>query len=381
MPKRLEVTPKIQGYLDSAAGEPFDASKVAVFETISINSLPVSKNNIFQGAVHPRQTLLEMAEFVAKRPLTHHVPMHTNHEQGYEMPVGKVFHGDVVSRNGVEELRSLFYIDLSEDKLVAKVESDSIQEVSVGVRYKHLNCSQCGFDFLGADATNDHIWERTCANDHQIGTEGVHLVCNGLDRWMEQSLVSLGAANGAKIQSHTRALLGEDVYTQLAASGRDPAATTLYASATPPQEKSDMDLAQLVEKVGQFAVEKQNLETQLSTFKTEAESLRPLTAKVTELEAEVATLKTGDAAVQKARADAALSFIHKEAVRLTVAAGGTAESVAADADVAVLVAAIETNRSKLMDSIPVGGVANPQGAGGVSKKTPAHASAFKTVRN
>lgn len=379
MPKRLEVTPRIQTFLDSAAGESFDSTKVAVFETISLNSLPVSKNNIFQGAVHPRQTLLEMAAAVSSRPLKGHVPMHTNHEQGLQMPVGKVFHADVITNTeGTEELRSLFYIDNSEPQLIAKVESNSIEEVSVGVRYKHLNCSQCGFDFLGSEATDMNIWDRVCNNDHQIGTEGVHLICNGLDRWLEQSLVSLGAAQGAKIQAHTRALLGEDVYTQLAATGRDPAATTLYATATTPQtENTEMDLKELVLQLTAAEVQKAALEMKLTAATVELELLRPQAAKLVDLQKEVETLKATDVLKISQENTAALTFIRTEAKRLVVANGGEEKSIEA-ADLTALTASIEANRKGLADKFPTGGRSLSASTSDSDKTSGSFSTSFKT---
>ena len=57
----------------------------------------------------------------------------------------------------------------------------------MGLSYQHLNCSACGFDYLGPEATVDNIYGQVCNNDHEIGVDGVHLIGNGMGRWLEQS--------------------------------------------------------------------------------------------------------------------------------------------------------------------------------------------------
>ena len=71
---------------------------------------------------------------------------------------------------------------------------------------------------------------------HVMGEDGAYAILDGLDDWLEQSLVSRGAANSAKILARTKQLLGEERYNQLAASGSRPEVTTLFATTS--QEKS-----------------------------------------------------------------------------------------------------------------------------------------------
>ena len=312
--------------------------------------------------------------------MTNHVPIHTDHEASADNTIGKVFHAQYFDQNGVGELRSQFYIPNSEAGWIQKLESGVLEEVSVGTQYKHLNCSECGWDFMGSDATEEHIWSRTCANDHHIGTNGVHLILNGLDRWLEQSLVPRGAAQGAKIVARTKALLGQDTYNQLAASGKSPAATILFASATPlpPQENSDMDLTELVKQLTDAKVLIAQQKDQLATLQAASELLPTVQAQLTAAQAEVATLRGTDAVKLAEEKTAALGFIRAEAVRVALAAGDSEPP--ADANFATLSASIEKNRKKLQDIIPIGGRSEPQGTTGSAAVYNAIPASFKTRR-
>lgn len=353
MPQRLPLTEKLRGLIASATDGDVDPEKVAIFESRSLNSLPVKKRNIFDGAVHPESTLREMVASVAARPLKNHVPVHTVHAQSYgELPVGKVFHAELLDEGGVKEVRSLFYLGENEKDLIAKVESGAIEEVSVGVSYKHINCSQCGWDYMGADAEFEHFYDRKCANGHEIGKDGVHVILNGLDRWMEQSLVSLGAAQGAKIVSRAKALLGQSEYNALAASGKDPSATILFASATPLPEKNEMDLTQLVKELTDAKVLIAQKDGEIAALKLAADKVGTLEKTVADLTTRVAELSGSDAAkltlqlsAAQEESKAALSLVRKEADRLAVAAGE--KVLPAEATLAELSAAVENFRTKL----------------------------------
>jgi hypothetical protein len=385
MAKKLEVTKKIADLIASATDGATDPNTVSVYESVSITGLPVKKNNIFDGATHPENTLREMAAAVATRPMPRHVPVHTLHDQGYGLPVGKVFHAEFMQdANGVGQVRSLFFIGNNETELVGKLEAGSIDEVSVGVRYKHLNCSQCGWDYMGPDATMTNFYDRMCANEHQIGVDGVHVVCNGLDQWMEQSLVSLGAAQGAKIVARTKSLLGNDGYTALAASGIDPSVTTLFATATLPKETDAMDMTELIKDLTTTKAALLTKDTELGTLTATATaaktSVTELTAKVDALTTENTALKAGDLVKVTAERDAAFSFVREEADRLCVASGEA--KLKTDATLDELKASISTNRTKLSASIPAGGRSeDPTAGSGNSASVVAsrsHASSFST---
>ena len=383
MGKRLDITPEIAASIARSTDNSVNPEEVAVFETVSLNTLPIrKKGTIFDGAIATESLLQAMADFTNTPP--GFVPLHTNHQQGEEMPIGRVFEAQMGDAgNGVKELRSMFYLPLSEATLINKVDTGVIEEVSVGVRSKHLNCSECGFDFLGAESTSEHIWSKTCENGHVIGEGGVHVNMSGLDRYFEQSLVSIGAANNAKIQSRTKARMGKEQYDQqLAATGVPPGVTTLYASPTIHKEQS-MDLTELV---AQLTTAKADNQVKEAAVKKADETVVALNASVAALQDEVNTLK-GAADIKlpevQAQLDAATqalvdatAVMRSEADRLSVAA--SLDKPAADASLIVLVEAITSARTKLAASIPVGGVALSSGAGTGEKAASAQVSSFKT---
>ena len=379
MPQRLPLTPKIRDLITSATDGGVDPESVAVFESISINTLPVNKKrNIFDKAVHAEQTLREMAAVASARPATKHIPVHVVHDQSYgELPIGKVFHAEFLSNDGVGEVRSLFYVGNNEKDILAKMEAGSIEEVSVGVSYKHINCSQCGWDYMSPEAGFDNFYDRKCGNDHAIGTDGVHVILNGLDQWLEQSVVSLGAAQGAKIVPHTKALLGNERYTALAATGKDPSATILYASATIP-EKEQMDLTQLIKELTDSKAANLDKDKEITSLRATSDKVAALEAEKVELEKKIAALQTGEAPALQKKLDeanekttAALSVVRKEADRLAVASGGS--KLPDTATVAELSSSIDACRTKLQATF--GG--KPEE--GANRPTPVP-SIFKSVR-
>lgn len=377
MAKKLELTNRIRELIAKATDNAVDPESVSVYEAITINTKPVTKNNVFSGAVHTGGTLREMALACAST----HVPLHTMHAQDVELPVGKVFYGEVIpTGDGHEELRSMFFLPNTEKVLIDKLEGGAIEEVSIAARYKHLNCSDCGWDYMGEDATIINLYDRVCANEHQIGKNGVHLKLNGLDKWMETSLVPIGAANGAKIVSRTKALLGQEQYNALAASGRSPELTTLYAS-QPLPENDDMDLTQLMESVKTLTASETTAKIaltaaneQIATLKLTAEKVAPLEAQVAELTSKLTAAQAVDGVKAQAELAAAMSFVRKEADRLCIAAGEAA--LADTATLADLQASIEKNRLKLADTFPVNGVTTQV----LTTRKPA-SSSFKTARN
>jgi hypothetical protein len=377
MSKKLQLTDKIKkAIIRSTGDEEFNFSNVSVFETACFNTLPVNKRGLFEGARSTEATLHEMATYVNEEGF---VPMHTMHAQGWELPVGRVFAGEVhPDKNGIPTLHAMFYIGNDEktatgSSLVEAVDNGSIDEVSVGLATKHLNCSVCGFDYLGADATPDNIYGYVCNEGHEIGVDGTHLQLSGMARWLETSLVSLGAAKNAKILSRTKSLMGAESYEKLAASGVSPEITTLFAShkiTTPKPEKPKMDLEKLVTLNATLSGEKAVLDHKVITLTEDNTKLKTeLTAsqaKVTELETQLTAAKSTDAEKLKteltaaqAAATAQLAFVRSEADRLCVAAGAT--KLADDASFDQLKASIEENRVKLAAAF--GGKTDGPGAG------------------
>lgn len=326
MPKRLEITPKISGYLKRYE---IDESTVAVFEATALNTLPVRKSNLFEDATHTESCLKGMVDYLSDTK--NHVPIHTVHDQRMgELPIGKTIHAELLrTESNLPMVQTLYTIGLKEPVL-PKIESGAIEEMSVGVSYKHMLCSQCGWDFMSEETTMDHIWSRTCGNGHEIGVDGVHLNLTELDRWLEMSVVSLGAANGAKILGRSKSLLGAERYNMLAASGVNPDSRLLFASATTPEP--DMDLTKLIQELTDIKALHKLATDELTATKTELsgvkEKLTKAEADLTAANTKITTLEAGDlnkvkTDLEAAQKDAkeALGSLLAEHNRLAVIAG------------------------------------------------------------
>lgn len=384
--KKLDITPSMLTHLKRVNPD-VDTTKISVYEATAINTLPVSKRgSLFDGA---RFTESTMGEFVNYLLTGGNVPMHQIHDQSYSLPVGKVFFAEQNSNSGVAEVRILFYVDNSEDKLIAKLESSTIDEVSIGAESKHMLCSECGFDYKGSEATSENFWNQTCNEGHTIGVEGVHLMLSGLESWHETSLVSRGAARNAKIVGRAKSLLGEADYNRLAASGISPDAKILFATATanPKSPEKTMDLEKLVlqlnERSGEIALMKDAATRHATTLAELTGRATTAETALTAAKGEIDTLKTELAAIKvlpatveadklkKDAADArAALFSHVE--KLAIASGNT--KPAADATVEVLVASMADSTAKLA-LLPIGGAGQAANSGAGTGAAPQYAAA------
>ncbi len=365
MGKRLEVTPKIAAAIARSTDGSVDPATVAVFQTSALNTLPVNKKGtLFDQGRISETTLRQMADYLNAG--TNFAPLHLVHDQtDGALPVGRVFAGEVVSNEGVAELHNLFYLPLSTGaELIEKLETSVIDEVSVGLSPLHLNCSECGFDYLGSEATWENIYYRQCPSEHQVGEKGVHTITNGMGKYNELSLVSRGAAQNTKILSRAKALMasmGKESYSQLVASGKQPELVTLFASTNINPKEKQMDLTVLV---GELTTAKASVLQKDADLIAANATIVTLTTGKTELEAKVVELTAaadtaGVAPLQakltaaEATATAALTFVRTEAERLAVAAG--LEKPAADATLEVMTASITAARTKLQETLPVNG--------------------------
>lgn len=196
MSKKLEITPEIAARLEKAYGGKVDTSKYSVFEAIAGNTMPLRRRTgLFNKAQLSSALLYEIASYLQSNS----IPLQAMHDTG-ALPDGKVFWGEVrMNAMGLPELFVQFYVSNSEDKTIQKIEDATIDEVSMGLLSKSINCSACGFDYRGPEATWEHRWDLTCKNDHVIGKNGVHTILNGLEAIDELSLVNQGAVVGSKI--------------------------------------------------------------------------------------------------------------------------------------------------------------------------------------
>lgn len=232
--KQLYKNQKVVSLLQKALGTGADLSQLAVFETVAFNTLPLNKRgSIFDKAVATPVTLQEMAKYIQDEGF---VPLHTRHMQGQELPVGRVFHAETVQRFSdktnsiVSDLHALFYIpqNTQEGKdYIDKLNAGVINEVSVGVASKSLKCSQCQFDYYSPEANIMNFFDQTCPDGHTIGKDGCHAVLDGLDRFYELSLVSIGAADHARILNPEQSIIAREGDNMRVAADSSPLDITL----------------------------------------------------------------------------------------------------------------------------------------------------------
>ncbi len=320
--KRLDVTDDMLEQIQFVADTDMSANDIVVFEATAVNTLPLNKSgSIFDKGKITRSTLVAMADSVNSK--NESVPLHTLHMQGQELPVGKVFHAYVQDLpDGQSELRAQFYIPKTDAALIEKVNLGILDEVSIGLKSEKLLCSKCGFDYFSDDADFMHLWDRTCDNEHTIGEDGTHAVLQGLDSWMELSLVSRGAASNAKIHGRAARVMPKEQQDRIAASGYSPDAVTLFASPTKLKEDTSMtgkpeapkapaaSEAEFDAKVA-FAELSTKFDTLIETLTPEPEAkpqedpaavaLEAANATIEELKASVEELKTSVAELGKAK--------------------------------------------------------------------------------
>lgn len=387
--KQLTLTPKIEAAIKRSTDGGVDANTVAVYEIAAYNTLPVNKRGLFNGARASETTLRQMADYLNAG--TDYAPLQVEHNLGEALPVGRVFAGEVTNDNGVAELRTLVYVprETTDGKdLIAKLDAAVISEVSVGLQPMHINCSECGFDYRGPDATFMNLYEGICANEHEVGKNGVHVILNGMDKFLELSLVGRGAAQKTKVVSRAKSLMGDEAFNKLAASGTNPEIITLFATTTTPTKELKMDMEKLI---GELTTAKASVQVKDGELTAATAKVVQLSATVETLTSENATLKastdvtkvatlTAEVATLTASATEALAFVREEADRLAIAASLPKAGEAAT--LADLKASITASRTKLQETLPVGGVAQ-QGDPALkasAKNASAYNTTFKTNR-
>ncbi|WMC09517.1 hypothetical protein PU634_10355 [Oceanimonas pelagia] len=367
MAKRITMTPELQALIARSAGDDVDVSQLAAYECVAASTRPISqKATAYHGAVMSEGLLQAAADW-----LTHEtVPLITMH-QGEMLPVGKVFHSEVVlAEQDHKELRTLFYLQES-DPLTQKIDLGIIDEVSVGMMAEHAYCSECGFDYL-KEGNEGAFWFHECDNGHVIGQNGTHLRLTGLRRWSELSLVGKGASNRPKIvgQNDRRLAAGiNESYLELRASP----STNSQPASNQPKGKPDMDLKELVGELTETKVQlqlaqsgKETVEAQLSAANGRVEALQQ---EVEQLKAKLNPEQEAELSDLKAELEQAKSFIQEHAKLAATAAG---LELKADAGLADQLEVLKAAQVKLA-AIPRGGVARGQGEDVELKSAPSMA--------
>ena len=173
--------------LQEAVGDGVDISSHAVFEAISLNTLPIRKRHpLYTDAIHSKHFLSEMAAQVKAESL----PIYLMHDFQRANPVWPCFlcrsrghHGCVRASEPCSGLTES-HADVVEGG------QRNVDQVSDSVLPKSLACSECGFDFLGdSSELFDNVLSGTCDKGHIMGEDGAHAVSQNLDSWFEMSLV------------------------------------------------------------------------------------------------------------------------------------------------------------------------------------------------
>lgn len=295
--KQLDMTPALAALIKERVGEDVDPTNFAVFETIMLNTrpLPGKRGALFEEATVSPGTLKLMADHINAG---NHLPLIADHEL-LGAPKGRLFHAGLDFSDEGLELRGLFYLDPTETELIAKLNSASLDEVSVAFLAEKFLCSECSWDYFEGGRM-ENIYDRTCGNGHKIGENGVHGEMYGLRSFIELSLVASGAADKPKIIGKSQAKLAPETKQLLQASGYDePDQLVLRASI----KKDDEDMADnaLLTQLSTLSTEKGELTAKLAT---ETEKVAALTTERDTARTELATANDTIAALTKERDDA-----------------------------------------------------------------------------
>jgi hypothetical protein len=368
--KQIPITPEIIQLIKSRVSIDIDPDGFAVFEAIALNTLPLpgKKGSLHQDAVVMPVTLRQMADSIRNG---NHLPLVSDHQLVAE-PKGRVFDADLFYGEGGDlELRVLFYLDTTEQRLITKLNAGSLDEVSVSFLPTAFECSECGWDYMGLDATPENRWDKTCANGHTIGKDGVHANLIGLDTFLEVSLVARGAAHLPKIVGQSESKLQPAATMRLAARGFEDTSLFLVQASQGVTDVTDntaliTDLTNAKASVITLtasAVVAENAFTSLTADKATADAL--IVSLTSERDTAVTDLAAATAAADAAPAAdyaAAVTFMQTTLAAVLVAAGKEPLAEMPTA-IAELEASIRSETSDLTAILPVGGVANPATTG------------------
>lgn len=291
--KQITKTPEITAALRNSVGSSVNLDNLAVYEAIAFNNRPIRKNHpLFKGAIADRSLLLEMAAALSVESR----PLRIEH-QDEGTPYGRAFHGSVRDTGSESELRVLFFVDKGEEKIMNKIDSGTIDQVSVSVLPKKLLNSKSGFDYLGPEAKGENYWTGSDNDGNTIGKDGVYARMVGLDKWFELSLVGQGGADNARIVADKESYFGSS-YQKLAASGIDPSFFLLEAST----ENDTMDLTALSDKLVELSGKNATMTAEAAVLSA---TNATLTAEIVDLKSKLEAAGKPNEALTTAQADLA----------------------------------------------------------------------------
>lgn len=372
--KRVAITAEIENLIKASFGADADLQSFVIFEAIALNTLPLRKKHpLYSGAIADRSFLqdIEAALQAESRPV------HIQHQNSTGLPIGRVFHGEYIDLGTNAEVRVLFTIDATEAEAIAKIESGTVDQVSVSVLPKHLYNSVSGFDYLGPKGTFETFYTGADPEGNTIGKNGVFARMVGLESFFEMSLVGQGGAQDARILRRDESTFGSS-FQKLAASGMDPNAIVLVAEIKADEMDLTALIAQLTDAKASLTLANTATETQTTLVATLTASNADLAAQITALGEPAVALAAKTAEVETLTADLSSATVALQGVakKLLVASGDiTAET---PATVAELTALIDNTSNALVAALVLGGRSNPADGDSTTKLTSgADNSAFR----
>lgn len=220
MTKQVIMDQELLSKFKAKFGEEVDPNNFYIIPVRAVSTEPIHQNTIYDGAVPSESIIRELADIV--NFTDENVGVLIMHDSE-KLNVGRVFAASVKDEGGVYSLRAHLAILKTDEtqSLIAKIENNVLDEVSVGFRPSHAKCNKCGFDYLGDEATFENWFNQTCPEGHTIGVDGCHLELFGVDWFGEISIVNRGAAHRAKILDREKAQYKQEDMHKLAASAKD----------------------------------------------------------------------------------------------------------------------------------------------------------------
>lgn len=376
MSKDIILSPELIEKFHQKFGADVDYNNFYIIKVRAISTEPVHQNTIFDGAVLSGPSIHEMKDLI--NYTDENIGVLTMHDSS-ELNVGRVFYAEVADEGGPTALYAYLAILKTDDTkdLIAKIDNNVLDEVSVSFTPKHAVCSKCDFDYMGEEADIMNWLTQTCPEGHTIGVDGCHLNLSGIEHFSEISIVNRGAATHAKIlQEKSTPHYSEEELQELAASAN--VAELYVATFTNKLEKKmtvektneillDEKIAELqaenaeLKKSLDLAEKVKDLEGKLEASYAKVAELTETLAKaeeekeaaVAEKSAEIETLKD-EKAEQETKLSGAMNFIKAEVQKVLVASGEPNLSVPEDLDG---IANLLAERQQMLASlIPAGGV-------------------------
>lgn len=375
MTKQIEMTDELLTKFKGKFGEETDVSKFYVFECRAFSTEAVHQGTIYDGAVADSGILASMADKINNSD--ENIGIHIMHNDD-DLNIGRAFSARLgVDNEGATALYATCAIlrDDESDKVINKIENNVLDEVSVQFLSEHAYCSECGWDYMGEDATFENWWDKTCANGHIIGVDGCHLELEGLANFSEISIVNRGAAKNPKILSQKkRSLFDEGTLMSLAASGKVPEflVATFYNKMENVMNKEDvalsakevadmqaelaelkkqLDLNEKVKELENSLSEKENALSEKDTALSEKDNEINSLNENHKVEVEELNTKLSTANEQY---NALLEFVQEQVKKVALAAGK--KDVEVPSDLGGISAMLNENQQLLATLVPAGGV-------------------------